>query len=166
MHACTLESQYDINTSCYSTKNNWDEPDSCWRGRQVHDWCLQLVEWLFCWHRWLQWWGLSSYTPRQQQQQREAQKHSVKLCQCEYLGDRLKQKRAPPPLLLYMCVSKVFCLWYCSLTDISGIQYRVLNRKKGPAVWVRFQNCDIRNQLNLTLDYIVVKARCLVEQKT
>ena len=45
-HACTLESQYDINTSYYSTNNNWDEPDCRWRGRQVHDWCLQLVEWL------------------------------------------------------------------------------------------------------------------------
>lgn len=102
---------------------------------------------------------------------------------CQYMSDLFiwYQVFGWPPspfIIVYMCLSKLFCLWYCSLTDISGIQYRVLNRKKGPAVWVRlltswyhiinnqsrcwwrFQNCDIRNQLNLTLDYIVVKARC------
>ena len=44
----------------------------------------------------------------------------------------------PPPLLLYTCACHVFDIVVkYSLTDISGIQYRVLNRKKGPAVWVR-----------------------------
>lgn len=34
------------------------------------------------------------------------------------------------------CMITFIIICWC-LSDISGIQYRVLNRKKGPAVWVR-----------------------------
>ncbi|CAG2115141.1 unnamed protein product, partial [Medioppia subpectinata] len=33
------------------------------------------------------------------------------------------------------------------ICDLSGIQYKVLNRSKGPAVWVRIQSTDLREYL-------------------
>ena len=42
-------------------------------------------------------------------------------------------------MIMYLIAmsSVVLCM-----SDMSGIQYRVLNKKKGPAVWVRVMNID------------------------
>lgn len=34
----------------------------------------------------------------------------------------------------------------CPFTDKAGIQFKVLNKKKGPAVWVRYQNTEKKSQ--------------------
>ena len=66
-------------------------------------------------------------------------------------------------LCCYLCSDVLFRSFNVTLSDMSGIQFRVLNRSKGPAVWV----CYVRSAwTELSGTDIICMYVCIVQSES